>query len=213
MSQRLLDLCCGAGGAAVGYAQAGFEITGVDITHQPHYPFPIYIEDVLTWDDWNYDVIHISPPCQRWTLMNRTTTAHLYPDLYTPMLPVLQATGLPYIIENVPTSPIKPTLVLCGTQFGLKTADGDKELRRHRHFETNWRICGPAKPCNHTLPPVWAAGHNPNEKYVKLYGSCSIEQRREAYGVDWMNRDELSESIPPAFTRYIGEQLKERLNW
>lgn len=211
MRPRLLDLCCGAGGAAAGYYAAGFDVVGVDIDPQPHYPFPQYTEDVLTWDDWDYDAIHISPPCQRWTLMNQSTN-HQHPDLYTPMLPVLKETGLPYVIENVPSSPIKPTLVLCGTQFSLKTDDGLKELRRHRHFETNWRIRSPQQPCNHSLPPVWAAGHNPNEQYVTRYGPCPIEERRQAYGIDWMNRDELTESIPPAFTKFIGEQLLTHLS-
>ena len=190
----------------MGYAQAGFEVFGVDIVNQPHYPFSMYIEDVLTWDDWDYDAIHISPPCQRWTQMNPTTN-HLHPDLYTPMLSVLRETGLPYVIENVPTSPIRPNLVLCGTQFGLGTLDGKKELRRHRHFETNFRIASPVRPCNHVLPPVWAAGHNPNQQYVDRYGPCPIEERREGMGIDWMNRDEIAEAVPPAFTKHIGEQL------
>lgn len=171
----------------------------------------MYIEDVLTWDDWDYDAIHISPPCQRWTLGNRNTTASSYPDLYTPMLKVLKEVGLPYVIENVPTSPLKPTLVLCGTQFALKNKAGTKELRRHRLFETNWRVRSPAESCNHDLPPIWAAGHNPNQAYLDLYGPCTIDERREAHDVPWMNRDELCDCIPPAFTRFIGEQMIQLL--
>lgn len=206
MKPRLLDLCCGAGGCSVGYAAAGFDVTGVDIVHQPHYPFPQYIEDVLTWDDWDYDAIHFSPPCQLWTYMNGGDRDKAV-DLYTPLLPILKETDLPYVIENVPGSPLKPSLILCGTQFELKNAEGTKALRRHRIFETNWRIRSPEKPCDHSLPPIWAAGHNPNAAYVELYGPCTLQERREAHGVDWMNRDELGESIPPAFTKFIGDQL------
>jgi len=208
---RILDLCCGAGGAGVGYQRAGFEVTGVDIAPQTNCPYETYIEDVLKWDDWDYDAIHFSPPCQRWTTMNATTTASSHPDLYTPMLPVLDATGLPYVIENVPTSPLKPSLVLCGTMFDLVTKDSTKELRRHRVFETNWRIKSPARSCNHTRPPVWAAGHSPNQEYRDLYGQCPMHERQEAWGIDWMTRDELMESIPPAFTEFIGLQLIEHL--
>lgn len=194
----------------MGYHEAGFDVVGVDIAHQSHYPFPAYIEDVLTWDDWNYDAIHFSPPCQKWTTMNGGKRDEA-PDLYTPMLPVLQATGLPFVIENVPGSPLKKSLILCGTQFNLQNAAGTKEMRRHRIFETNWRIRGPAASCNHRLPTIWAAGHNPNRAYVDMYGPCTIQERKEAHGIEWMNRDELAESIPPAFTRFIGEQLLKYL--
>ena len=79
---RLLDLFCGAGGAAVGYYRAGFKVVGVDIKPQPHYPFTfiqrdaLRLMDDLLWDDpgeWYgpYDAIHASPPCQHYANVTR----------------------------------------------------------------------------------------------------------------------------------------------
>jgi DNA (cytosine-5)-methyltransferase 1 len=38
-----------------------------------------------------------------------------------------------------------------------------------------------------------------------------VAQAREAMGIDWMTRDELRESIPPAYTEYIGGHLLEQM--
>ena len=69
MRPRLLDLFCGAGGSAVGYHRAGFEVVGVDIKPQPNYPFEFYqqdalifLEDVAQWGPFRFDAIHASPP-------------------------------------------------------------------------------------------------------------------------------------------------------
>ena len=218
---RLLDLFCGAGGAAMGYHRAGFEVVGVDIKPQPRYPFEFRQMDALDalWlvrhDDgthrWSrFDVIHASPPCQAFTrAQNARQQAHLHPDLLTPTRELLEATGLPWVIENVPGAPMRADLILCGTNFGLEASGF--EVRRHRWFESNVEL-GLAMPCSHRLPAMPVFGHNPNADFYKRYGhGITIDAKQRAMGIDWMARQELSESIPPAFTELIGHQLMSHL--
>ena len=64
---KLLDLFSCAGGAAMGYHRAGFDVTGVDIDPQPRYPFEHHVSDALEFlaeHGHKYDAIHASPPCQ-----------------------------------------------------------------------------------------------------------------------------------------------------
>jgi DNA (cytosine-5)-methyltransferase 1 len=201
---RLLDLFCGAGGAAVGYHRAGFDVVGVDIKPQPNYPFEFWQADALdpTIFYW-FDAIHASPPCQAYSrariLRNRE-----HPDLVAAVRDLLVATGLPYVIENVPGAPLRDPTVLCGTSFGL-AADGF-ELRRHRLFETSFPAM--SLPCSHLLPALPIFGHSPNGDFMRRYGrGFDASLRYAAMGIDWMNRNELSEAIPPAYTEHIGGYL------
>lgn len=146
---RLLDLFCGAGGAAMGYWRAGFEVVGVDIKPQPRYPFEMYCADALTFPIEGFDAIHASPPCQRYTQalnLNPSRRAE-HPDLMEPTRERLERSGLPWVMENVPGAPMRDAFILCGTMFGLRTPCG-AELRRHRLFETNWEI-GLVPACDH----------------------------------------------------------------
>src|SRR5579863_7270873 len=136
MTFKILDLCCCAGGAAVGYARAGFEVVGVDIDPQPHYPFEFWQMDALRLNYaqlLTFDAIHASPPCQGYCTVTSSARRRgvVYPDIYRPIKRMLVASGLPYIIENVPGSPARNAVKLCGTQFGLK-------VYRHRLFESNF---------------------------------------------------------------------------
>lgn len=203
MTYRLLDLFCCAGGAAMGYHEAGFEVVGVDINPQPRYPFAFIQADCMTLDQrflqW-FDAIHASPPCQRYTQAQRLMKKD-HPDLVLPVERMLKETGLPYIIENVPGAPLFPAITLCGSMF--------PELRvyRHRLFKGSFNIYPPAHP-PHTAPQVKMGRPVAQGDFIQVVGNFSgVAYAREAMGIDWMTRDELREAIPPAYTRYIGKQL------
>ena len=214
MKPRLLDLFCGAGGAAMGYARAGFEVVGVDIKPQPHYPFEFVHDDALTWldDPWlreKFNAIHASPPCQAFTFA-KVFQGNEHPDLLTPTRELLEQTGLPWVIENVPGAPMRKDLILCGTQFGLE-ADGF-EVRRHRWFEFSDPQMAPlVPPCWHRLPPIYGSGHSQDKPHKTKYGFCGAATCKKAMDVEWMNRGEQQEAIPPAYTELIGHQLLQHI--
>lgn len=209
---RLLDLFCGAGGAAMGYHRAGFEVVGVDIKPQPNYPFQFLQTDALLflregnwavatgYETWTFDAIHASPPCQAFTNA-QVIHGREHPDLLTPTRTLLEETGLPWVIENVPGAPMRKDLVLCGTQFdGLSGPHG--QLLRHRWFEFSDPTIAPAlvHPCRHDRPTVSVFGHGGH-----IYHG--VEDWKKVMGIDWMTRDELAQAIPPAYTQFIGEAL------
>ena len=208
MKPRLLDLFCGAGGASVGYHRAGFDVVGVDINPQPRYPFEFVQGDALAFADiWGheFDVIHASPPCQRYSTM--TAQADKHPDLVGPVRDLLIATRRHYVIENVPQAPLVDPVILCGSAFGLR-------VRRHRAFESNLPIVG--TDCYHAEQgrPVGVYGQHPDRRqYFRPDGTqrgtkaTTLGHARRAMGIDWMEWPELAESIPPAYTEYIGGQL------
>lgn len=222
---RLLDLFCGAGGAAMGYHRAGFEVVGVDINPQPNYPFEFWQRDALDVLGWlttfsdnpasNFAAIHASPPCQLYSVANNIHGNDDHPDLLPITRTLLQATGLPYVIENVPGAPMENYIVLCGLSFGLG-------VKRHRWFETSFMVMVPPCPPGHPGDWVSVFGHTVLERghvtgKAKGGGNTikrkhlGIARGREAMGIDWMNRAELSESIPPAYTEHIGQYLLEAL--
>ena len=213
---RLLDLFCCAGGAAAGYDRAGFEVVGVDVTPQPHYPFEFIQADALELDaDFvaTFDAIHASPPCQAYSdLAKRNGNGHMWPKLIEPTREMLVDSGLPYVIENVEGAPLRDYIVLCGTMF--------PELRvlRHRLFETNFPIyCPPHRrhPLVHTHDRRKAHYGRTNEwvDYVQVTGggNCTIAAASDAMGIDWMIKREINEAIPPAYTEYIGRSLRQLL--
>lgn len=205
---RLLDLFCGAGGASVGYHRAGFDVVGVDIAPQPNYPFTFHHADALRYVAGHgpeYDAIHASPPCQRFSAMSncRPGLAGEYPDMIEATRLMLDLTGRPYVLENVPGAPLREDAVLCGHMFGLP-------LYRHRIFEANFPLDPPAH-VEHTLPAS-KAGHWEPGTIISVSGHCApMKMAREAMGIDWTNRAELAEAIPPAYTEHIGAQLSAYL--
>jgi DNA (cytosine-5)-methyltransferase 1 len=199
----LLDLFCGAGGAGMGYHQAGFDVIGVDEKPQPNYPFR-FVQgdalDVLAGADLlpPFAAIHASPPCQAHsagTLPQRLAGSE-YPDLIGPTRRALLRTGVPWVIENVPGAPVRADYKLCGCLFGLPG------LRRERWFETSWGGFEMRAPCWHTGSAVTVSGHGSTSRSrARLRGERqTVADWRAAMGIDWMNRDELAEAIPPAFT-------------
>lgn len=206
---RLLDLFCGAGGAATGYHRAGFdEIVGIDIVPQKNYPFTFIQGDALKppvrLED--FDLIHASPPCQAYSFATIQHRHNDYPDLVAPTQEMLYASGRPFIIENVPGAPLGYSITLCGSTMGLD------RIKRHRHFELSWPMMSPG--CNHGIlrEPLSVIGHNePGRTYRQRKLPKNLEARKEAMGIDWMSRDELSEAIPPAYTEYLGRQFLDQL--
>jgi DNA (cytosine-5)-methyltransferase 1 len=219
---RLLDLFCGAGGAAMGYHRAGFDVVGVDIKPQPSYPFECYVDDALEYAGWNYgrfDAIHASPPCQAYSVLRRANPESEYVDLIAPTRELLEQTGLPWVIENVPGSPTRHLIVLCGSMFGLG-ANG-RQLRRHRNFETSFSMMSP--PCHHEGEAIGVYGGGPTGRYTFENGAKkdyynrrggyqgTIAEKREAMGIAWMNAAEINQAIPPAYCELIGHQLRQHI--
>jgi DNA (cytosine-5)-methyltransferase 1 len=213
---QLLDLFCGAGGCAVGYHRAGFDVVGVDIAPQPRYPFAFVQADALEYvakHGREFDAIHASPPCQRYSIGRHIhASGERHPDLVAPCRELLDAAGRPWVLENVMGSPLSPwSAVLCGLMFGLR-------VLRHRCFEASFLLLSPPHPKHpkHLSTDtntakrggrgngystgagglVCVAGNN----FVRTAGA-------KAMGIDWMTRRELAQSIPPAYCQHVGRQL------
>lgn len=197
---KLLDLFCGAGGAAKGYFEAGFDVVGVDHKPQPRFPFPFVKADALQYAQTHgheFDVIHASPPCQKHSVTvnihKLKKMAPKYEDMVTPTRIVLMLIGKPYVIENVIGAPVCSPVLLCGRMFGLK-------VLRHRLFETVPWILGPPHP-KHPSGELTGAckGYSTGKHgYVCVAGNnFSPKAASKAMGIDWMKRDELAQAIPP----------------
>lgn len=205
---RLLDAYCCAGGASMGYHQAGFDVVGVDIEPQKNYPFEFHQGDAIEFIHENgheFDAIHASPPCQHDSRMSncRPGLAETYPDLIAPTRAALEATGLPYVIENVEGSSVRPDITLCAYAMG-------RMLYRHRLFESN-RILWAPKHQPHDIPAS-KAGHWRPGTIMSVSGHIApVAHARAIMEIDWTNRHELAESIPPYYSRHIGAQLLAQL--
>lgn len=213
---KILDLFCGAGGAAMGYHRAGFDVVGVDLHAQPNYPFEFwecgaleFLSATAIMDHYGFDAIHASPPCQGYSTQTADKSKH--ERMIDTVRQALIETGLPYVIENVEGArrDLIDPVRLCGSSFGL-------DLRRHRYFEANWDLVG--KPCDH----AWQTPRfrSLDMKMVRAGRLASVvgvhghlnyagerELRQRAMGIDWMTDHELAEAIPPAYTEWIGTQL------
>ena len=184
----------------MGYHRAGFEVVGVDINPQKNYPFEFHQADALEYPLDGFDILHASPPCQLYS--RRNTQGLQYPDLVGSVRDRLA--GNMYVIENVVGAPLNSPMMLCGTMFRLR-------VLRHRLFE----IKPPLRPvlfdvaCDHR----GKAGRNLKDaKYLTVVGHAfPASQARDAMGIPWMTRDELSQAIPPAYTEYIGNKILAKI--
>ncbi len=228
---KLLDLFCGAGGCTKGYQLAGFTVTGVDINPQPRYCGEEFHQgdalEFLRDHGHEFDAIHASPPCQAHSAMTKgrwQDRVSTHPQLIEPVRELLFAIGRPYVIENVVGAPLLNPIMLCGTMFGLSNGQGN-QLLRHRLFELSFEN-GMIPPCAHnnlSCIGVYGGGQNPKRrKAVGVYGGSGgtstrdgelfgVEDRRLAMGIEWMTGKELNQAIPPAYTKFIGDQLMAHL--
>ena len=232
--RRILDCYCCAGGAAKGYSLAGFDVVGIDKDPQPHYPYAFVRMDVIealtvllagrgitdnsgrVWYLSDFDVIHASPPCQKFTSIAfiwRTRSGYNYdarhPDLVATTRQLLIQARKPYVIENVVGAPLENPILLCGLMFSLQTI-------RHRIFETNPFMLGPA----HIKHPAGIKtnsfrGYSSFENgatHITVAGhNFRLKDASQAMGIAWMNREEIAEAVPPAYTEFIGQQMIQYL--
>lgn len=200
----IADLFCCGGGAAMGLHRAGFNVVGVDIEPQPHYPFPFLQADVIGLDlDWfrGFDAVWASPPCQRYTKNARQKgTADSHADLVAPTRELLDATGLPYVIENVPEAPLRADLLLCGSMFDLRVV-------RHRIFESNVYLSQPAHGQHHPdyITVTGHTGGSSTRDGGRHFGNA--DTWREVMGIDWLPASKVKEAIPPAYSEHIAQNL------
>jgi DNA (cytosine-5)-methyltransferase 1 len=203
----LLDLYCGAGGAAVGYHRAGFDIIGVDINPQPHYPFKFHQADALEYlgTATRFDAIHASPPCQDHSPLSALVGKHGTGWLLNATLELLRQQPQPWVVENVMSAKFGADIRLCGEMFGLRTY-------RHRQF-----LIDPRQPMLIQLP------YHPRHRtrtsmkkirrdfdagmHISMTGDLPAWAGPACMDIDWMTGKELAQAIPPAYTHYIGTQL------
>lgn len=193
----------------MGYHRAGFDVVGVDIHPQKNYPFEFHQADAIEFlkeHGHEFDAVHASPPCQRHSAMSncRPGLAEEYPDLVAPVREQLIANGKPWVIENVVGSPLINPIMLCGTMF-------DRELYRHRLFESSFYMMQPFHP-RHTIPAS-KAGHWKPGTIMSVSGHIApIAHARNIMDIDWTNREELAEAIPPYFTEHVANWMRAAVN-
>jgi hypothetical protein len=216
MKPLAIDLGCGGGGASVGLYRAGFRVIGIDIDSQPDYPkrledgaFNFWKTDAMTLGSWLREgepisLVWASMPCQAYTWSAKRWNKK-YPDLISPIRIMLESTGLPFVLENVPGAPIRHDLMLCGCMFGLR-------VFKRRYFEVHGFEIGQPMHGKHTNSVkngdmVTTAGHGGD-------GSARLRDWQNALGIDWISdKHTLAQAIPPAYGEYIGRGFLEWLEW
>lgn len=215
MKPRLLDLFCGAGGAAKGYQRAGFYVVGVDIKPQPNYCGDEFVHGdamtVLSFHGWDFlqtfDAVHASPPCQAYTRARKLRSRE-HPDLIAPVRERLAnywtSHWTPWVIENVVGAPLQNPALLCGTMFGLR-------VYRHRLFETSWPLPFTLHPAHHRQQVKMGRPVQEGDVIQPVGNFSGAEYARRAMDTPWMTQQDMREAIPPAYTEWIGGELMRLL--
>lgn len=211
-----LDLFCGAGGMARGLQAAGFHVVGIDINPQPNYAGDEFyqldaLEALQNGEFEPFDMVHASCPCQAHSDLQKQSKI-IYRDFIPETRMLLKRTGRPYIIENVEGAPLIDPIMLCGTMFP------PLRVIRHRLFESNIPLTA---PLHGKHPLVFThdkrKGHydklNQDTAFVQVTGggNCTVKNKQDAMGIDWMTGKELNEAIPPAYAEWIGRQVLQHL--
>lgn len=221
---KLLDLFCGAGGAAKGYYDAGFDVTGVDIVNRPNYPYKFIKADAMEiMKDVEFlkqfDVVHASCPCQHYSKLkylsgNVEKWEENHVDLIAPTRELLNKAGVIMVLENVEGAPLINPIKLCGSQFE------NMYTQRPRLFESNIPLKKPDNPLvrhktlklGHGIAEdgyITVAGTRTpmgmNEVQTKLYYGFALG------GIDWMTLEELTQAVPPVYCEFLGKQIIEYL--
>jgi len=193
----------------MGYHRAGFDVTGVDIAPQPHYPFRFVQADALEYAAQHaasFDLVHASPPCQQHCALTKGTNhGRTYPDLVAELRDILTAARVPFVLENVQGSPLRRDMTLCGEMFGLGVI-------RHRYFEIHgFTATAPTHRPHRGRVAGMRHGRWYSGPYFAVYGcgggKGTIPQWQQAMGIDWTDvRREIAEAIPPAYTHHIAHQ-------
>jgi DNA (cytosine-5)-methyltransferase 1 len=220
---RLLDAFCGAGGAARGYQMAGFRVTGVDINPQPRYAGDRFVQadalEVLAGDLTGFDAIHASPPCHDHSSLRSVSGTDGTGWLLAATRELLISSDLPYVLENVEGArgQMREPALFCGGAFALGAPSYGglwRPLKRHRLFESNIFLMTPGCGCSsiEKLGVYGNGGRYANRGNPDRAGYRGNKQESaDALGIAWMTIAEMSQAIPPAYTRHIGEQLADHL--
>jgi len=209
---RVLDLFCGAGGASAGYVKAGFEVVGVDINPQPHYPFEFHQADALEYPLDGFDLIHASPPCQSYSLYVRSsnsryvpTKGKLEPKLIHAIRERIQHQS--YVIENVEgaVGHLRNPVMLCGLSLGLI-------IPRHRFFEANFQVDKIHHAQHRGYVKKYARENGLDYRDLSVTGkgrfAGTSDKWKQYMGIDWeISQSEIVEALPPVYTQYIGSQF------
>jgi DNA (cytosine-5)-methyltransferase 1 len=201
-----LDTYCCQGGASMGYHLAGFTVLGVDIGEQKRYPFAFVQADAVEFIrryGHLFDSHSASPPCQLYSKTHRIRKND-HPDLIGPTRTALEATGKPFVIENVMDAEpeLRVPVMLCGAMFGLETY-------RHRLFEPGggFSFDPPVHPEHVARTTKMGRRPVPGEFMHVVGNFTDVDRGREVMAMPWATRDGLREAIPPAYSKYIGALL------